>query len=218
MAQAPAAAADDEVDDGGGAEDHDDANDDCAGAPHVQVAEHPGDAGDDDGDHRQAADHVAVQDPDDVGDQGSDAAPGAGGGLEPGGGAGDEARRQPRQDSGFRGSAGRHAKSWAKSFEIERVATKPAGRPRRRRPRPRGALVGAGGLGDRSGGPEGPGHDADIAVADPARVIAGVVDGGAPRAQSGLDRRPGCAGRAIGAPQHRRRRRQPGRGRRRSTP
>ncbi|WP_374344920.1 PHP domain-containing protein [Phenylobacterium sp.] len=40
----------------------------------IQVAKHPGDPGDDDGDHRQAANDVAVQQVDDVLDEGADVA------------------------------------------------------------------------------------------------------------------------------------------------
>src|SRR5579875_2557978 len=74
-----AAAAGDQVDDRRGAEDHDDADNHRAGAAHIEVPEHPGDAGDDDGDHRQSADDVAVEQVDDVLDERADVAADSGG-------------------------------------------------------------------------------------------------------------------------------------------
>src|SRR4029079_15675449 len=76
--------ADHEVDEACSAEDHDDPHDHRAGAPQVQVTEHPGDAGEDDRDDSQPADHVRIQYRNDVLDEAADVAAAGAGGLREG--------------------------------------------------------------------------------------------------------------------------------------
>jgi antirestriction protein ArdC len=74
------------------------------GPPQIQVPEHPGDAGHDDRDDGQAADHVRIEDRDDVLNEGPDVAAGRAAGLGEGR-AGRGAERQDRKGQGRRGSS-----------------------------------------------------------------------------------------------------------------